>query len=250
MIVSNTPVSVCIATYNGSKFIQDQLDSILSQLGPEDEVIIVDDCSTDNTVEIIYSYSDPRIKLIKNEVNLGHTKTFSKALSLVNNEIIFFSDQDDIWIDDRVNIMKSVFFDPKVLLVTANSTFINQSGMEIDFPIDGVKESTSYNYLSNIFDIFIGKTNYYGCCMAFRKSLLKITFPIPSYVESHDLWFALASNILGRNRHLDFISLKRRIHGANSSVLKRNLSKKIYSRVIFFISIINILFRSIQNKIS
>lgn len=236
-------VSVCIATFNGSRFIREQLNSILNQLSLSDEVIIVDDCSIDNTVELISSFNDNRIKIFNNEYNLGHIKSFSKAVSFSNNGIIFFSDQDDIWTEGRFNIMKHELSNPNILLVTANSEFIDDDGKSIDFPIEGVKESESNRYFLNIVDIFIGKTNYYGCCMAFKRELLKFSFPIPNYVESHDLWFAIVANVLKKNKHLDFISLKRRIHGNNASVINRSISQKIFSRILFFISCLEILKR-------
>ena len=92
-------ISVCIATYNGEKYIDEQLLSILKQLGPDDEVIIVDDYSKDNTVDKIRKFNDPRVNIYENEVNRSHVYSFGRAISLATSDIIFMSDQDDLWID-------------------------------------------------------------------------------------------------------------------------------------------------------
>lgn len=95
-------ISVCMATYNGAKFLTQQLESIIPQLNEEDELVIVDDCSTDNTLRIIQSTNDFRIKIFLNETNRGHVYSFGRALELASNDIIFMSDQDDIWLEGRI----------------------------------------------------------------------------------------------------------------------------------------------------
>ena len=89
-------LSICIATYNGAKYIEEQMRSILSEIKQDDEIIIMDDCSTDNTIELIKRMNDNRIKIHTNEINKGPTLAFDKAISLTNGNIIFMSDQDDI----------------------------------------------------------------------------------------------------------------------------------------------------------
>ena len=108
-------ISVCIATYNGEKFIKEQLDSILCQLSNDDEVIISDDGSTDKTIEIIESYNDDRIKIFHHEKNeklskikegrnfYYATQNFSNALEKVSGDYVFLSDQDDIWLQNKVS---------------------------------------------------------------------------------------------------------------------------------------------------
>ena len=95
-------VSVCMATYNGGKYIKEQIDSILGQLSNNDELIISDDNSTDDTVDIINRISDSRVRLFFNKQK-GYTNNFENALKQVRGDIIFLSDQDDIWMDNKVN---------------------------------------------------------------------------------------------------------------------------------------------------
>src|SRR5690554_1954760 len=95
-------ISVCMASYNGSRFIKAQLDSILAQLGPEDELIVVDDASSDDTAAIVARCNDERIRLYQQPQNQGHVASFSRAISDACHEFIFLADQDDVWLPGRV----------------------------------------------------------------------------------------------------------------------------------------------------
>lgn len=239
-------ISVCMASYNGAEFIEEQLKSILDQLDDTDEVIIVDDCSKDDTIKKIEEIDDSRITVFKNDKNKGHVFSFGRAISLANNEIIFMSDQDDIWLEGRVNTMTKELLQNDSLLVSSNTNFINSKGEILEYEMDGIKSINSKKNLKNIIDIYIGKENYYGCAMAFKKDLKQLILPIPTYVESHDLWIAKAANLLKSNIHCDNITLSRRVHGNNASIIKRPLHKKLWARIIFTRSIIQLVFRSLK----
>lgn len=236
-------ISVCLASYNGNKFIHDQIVSILKQLNYDDEIIVVDDFSTDNTVELINSFNDSRIKIYLNESNLGHVKSFARAISHAKNEFIFLSDQDDIWVDGRVLKILDFLSASKMSLLTSNSAFIDIKGLHLNYKIRPIKSRESNKNLLNILRIFIGSISYYGCTMAFNRNISQIALPVPAYVESHDLWVALIGNILGSNFHIDDVTIYRRIHGNNSTNPTRSLFKKIYSRFIFLISVVHIIYR-------
>lgn len=241
-------VSVCMATYNGGKYIREQIFSILCQLNDCDELIIVDDNSNDNTMLIINEIKDKRIKLFCNKTNNGVNFSFGLAMSLSNNSYLFLCDQDDVWLEGKVNKMCEALSAENVLLVTSNSLFINDIGNEIEYPYHFKQGADSNFRLKNLIKIFLGKGNYPGCAMAFKKELLNIILPIPKYVESHDLWIAKAANLLGANYHLEAKTFKRRIHGANFSLYKRNFSRKIWSRVIFAVSVSQLLLRILKQK--
>ncbi len=227
--------SICLATYNGTKFIDKQLSSILEQLGENDEVIIVDDCSTDNTYDILNSYADNRIKVFRNEKNLRHVKSFERAISLASKEFIFLSDQDDIWVEGRLRVFEDNFLKhPEIQLITSNFHCIDDNDCEIENPLRKVLGSESLLYKKNIAAIFSGKIGYYGCAMAFRRSFVDKILPIPVYVEAHDLWLGMAGNLLKSNLHLDEKTLYHRIHQNNASNLNRSVFKKIQARLGFF----------------
>lgn len=241
-------ISVCLATYNGAKFIKQQLASILIQLGKDDEVVILDDCSKDNTLDLVGSFNDSRIKIYNNKINMGHVYTFGKVIELSTNEIIFMSDQDDVWLEGRVEIMKNHLLKSNCMLISSNSGFIDSNNNIIKYFMGVVKSENSKMYFSNIIDIFLGK-NYFGCAMAFRKELKEFILPIPSYVESHDLWIAMAANILGSNVHIDEITFNRRIHSSNASIIKRKMYLKVWSRVIFLRSMFHLFSRNLLTNI-
>jgi len=241
--------SVCIATFNGSDFIKQQMVSVLAQLGTNDEVIIVDDFSTDNTIKLINELNDKRIRIYENKGNFGHVYSFSKALRLANNDYIFMCDQDDIWIDKRVELMKLKINESNSLLLSSNQNFINNASDSILFDMSDISESESNLYFSNLQKIFLGTAGYYGCAMCLKKDLIKLILPIPSYIESHDLWIAIAANLIKRNCHLDIKTLDRRIHDKNASIIKRNLVLKFKSRFIFILNIIHIKFRIYKLRI-
>lgn len=227
--------SVCIATYNGSKYIAKQLDSVLEQLNENDEIIIVDDYSTDNTLEIINKYSDSRIKIYKNEKNLRHVKTFEKAISLSTKELIFLCDQDDLWVKGRLQVFETYFRKfPEVMLVSSNFNCINDEGDIVNNDLNKVSAKGSFQYRKNIISIFTGKIGYFGCAMAFKRDLVPVILPIPGYVEAHDLWIAMAANYMKANLHIEEKTLYHRVHQNNTSNLKRNIQGKLKARLGFF----------------
>ncbi len=236
-------ISVCMATYNGEAYVVEQMQSILEQLTPDDEVIVVDDFSTDLTVTLLHSLDDSRIKIYLNDKNMQQVFSFGRAISLAKNDIILLSDQDDVWIDGRVSIMLNRLHESGAMLLSSNQEFIDVHGTPIPHHLDALTSKDSTSHLKNTLNIFIGKANYFGCAMAFRRELTGLILPIPSYVECHDLWIALASNLAGSNVHMDDYTVTRKIHDKNFTDLNRNLFMKIRSRFILGLSIIAIFFR-------
>ena len=238
-------VSVCMATYNGEKYVCRQLTSILDQLNDEDEVVVVDDCSTDGTVAAIAQIGDRRISIHINDRNRGEVFSFGRALALAKNDFLFLSDQDDIWMPGRVSLMQRRLVESGAGVVASNFGWITAAEEPIDVTYDGVAARDSGRHFANIVDIFAGKTNYYGCAMALRREFVPMVVPIPSFVESHDLWIALASNVAGSNAHLDESTLLKRKHDRNvtSTVSTRSLYRKLRSRVVFATSLVVLFYR-------
>lgn len=223
--------SVCLATYNGSQFIETQLRSILSEIDAHDEVILVDDASTDQTVEIIKKMHDSRIKIYQNKSNHGHVKSFEMAIGEAQNELIFLADQDDIWPSGRVKIFVENFEkNPEIALITGNCKCIDENGKPVENPLRTVHASQSEKYNKNISDIITGSIGYYGCLMAFRKKMKPIILPIPDFIEAHDLWLAMAGNLQKSNQHLDDVVLLHRLHNRNASDIQRSFLKKLKAR--------------------
>ncbi len=241
-------ISVCMACYNGELYIREQIDSILPQLSEKDELIIIDDGSADRTGKIVQEIKDARITYVRNASNIGVNRSFEKAIRMAGNDYIFMADQDDLWTDGRLERMLEEMRKGS-LLVSGNSIAIDGAGQETDYDLGRLSKADSGRYGKNILGIFTGKAFYYGCAMAFHKNLKKIILPFPEFIESHDLWIAMAANLAKSNVHLEEVVLKRRIHGKNASVLQRKLTEKLYSRWIFVKSYVVLFRRLIKSGI-
>lgn len=248
MMIQNNTISICMATYNGQRYIYEQLSSILSQIGLNDEIVIVDDCSSDNTLDIVKAFDDHRIKIYINEENKGVNYSFSKAISLSKGALIFLSDQDDIWIDGHYKKLSDCLNQENIKFVTSNFILVDKFGTYHGEMKYKLSEADSEKFFKNILKIFMGKIDYFGCCMALHRSLVQFFLPIPNFIESHDLWFAMVANTLKLNFHVEEALLNRRIHGSNLSVVKRPLIKKFLSRFYMFIGIFIIKFRICRYK--
>jgi glycosyltransferase involved in cell wall biosynthesis len=122
MDIADPPVSVVMAVYNGRQFLAEQICSVMSQLKPDDELIIVDDASTDDSLKIVDSLSAPNVNLVINPTNVGVSRTFQRGLLLARHEIIFLCDQDDVWLPGKRDACVAEFVkDERVIVVVTDS---------------------------------------------------------------------------------------------------------------------------------
>ena len=208
-------VSVCMAAYNGELFVQAQLETILPQLDVHDEVIIVDDASTDGTVEQIRKLQDDRIILIEHSANKGAVATFEDAIRSASGDVLFLSDDDDLWMPGKVQKCLAAFAaDPDVTVVTSNVSLIDQNGAPTGDPRLTPRNKFVSGFLSNVM-----RNNYQGSAMAFRASLLPEILPFPTdlYVW-HDAWIGTRNDASrGKTRFIDEVLLLHRRHASNLS---------------------------------
>lgn len=189
--MTNKLVSIAMATYNGEKFLREQLDSILTQTYPNLEIIICDDASTDATISILQEYAskDSRINIFINNQNIGLVKNFEKALSLCSGEYIALADQDDIWLPKKIEILRDNIqsFD----LIHSNTLLINENSVISKKIFSSYSNKNNSNhFLDYMFD-----NNVTGCTALFKRSLLDDNLPFPNNVCLHDYWLAiLAAN--------------------------------------------------------
>lgn len=192
-------VSVALCTYNGEKYITDQLNSILSQSRKVDEIIVCDDRSTDSTIKIIkqLGYKYPGIiKTHINEQQLGSVKNFEKAISLTTGDVIFLSDQDDIWANFKVEKYLS-FFDkhPKINTLASNGYCIDDNSNKINnYTIwDAILFLKENNIPFNYYDLITCTGNFVtGASLAIKKEVKEYIFPFPKIKNfHHDEWIAL-----------------------------------------------------------
>jgi len=197
-------ISVCMATYNGEKFIEEQVKSILSQLGENDELIVSDDGSTDNTIKILESFNDKRIKIFhhdKKNVKIPFSlsseiadnfylvaRNFENALINAQGDYIFLSDQDDIWMPNKVE--KIIPHLKKDTLVISDAWIVNskleKTGKLSEFRV------YKKGFLKNI---YIKGGTAHGCVCAFTKKIKNFILPIPKNVLTHDFWIGLLSEL-------------------------------------------------------
>lgn len=210
---SEVRASVCMAAYNGERFIGEQIESILADLGPQDELVVVDDKSTDGTADVVAGFSDPRIRLVRSGVNERYVRTFGKAAALARGEYIFLADQDDLWVPGRTSRMIDAL--GKTAMVAGNVALFG--GPEESAPWS-LRARDSGRRLANIAGVMVGYRPYYGCAMGFRRDFADVVLPMPKFLyESHDLWMALAGNLAGEMTHLEEPVLYRRLHEDNET---------------------------------
>lgn len=223
-----TRASVCLASYRGGRFIKEQLESVLSQLGPDDELVIVDDASPDDTVEQIKSFQDGRIRLIEAAVNQGYVRSFEQAVLASKGQYILLADQDDVWVPGRLELMIDAL---QASRVVASNFDVLGGGPRPNIP--RLRGKDSRRHAANILGILVGYRAYYGCGMAFRRDMLPVFTPVPRFLhESHDLWLAICGNLAGSMRHLEGATLLRRIHDDNATPRSwRSLSVILRARI-------------------
>lgn len=209
-------VSVCMATYNGAKYIREQIESILPQLNVNDELVISDDGSKDNTLSIIKSFNDNRIKIYNNQGSHGVVPNFENALRHSKGDIIFFSDQDDCWTKDKVKICVKELESCDLVIHNSHVHFTDDSSRDCDF--FSLRHSRA-GYLKNLF-----KNSFVGSCMAFNKNVKEYVLPFPQHILWHDMWIGLMVEKYGKTKFIDNKLLIYRRHGDNASATSEDSS--------------------------
>lgn len=173
-------ISIALTTYNGQAYLSDQLDSYLKQSLLPNELVVCDDKSTDNTIKIIeeFKLTAPfEVVLVRNEIRLGFNKNFEKALSLCTGDIVFISDQDDVWLPEKISTVRKVF-QRNVRMVINDAWLVNEK-------LDNSGE-TKLGQLKRL-GLSIS-SHHTGCCMALRREVLEVLLPIPPQLWSYDPW--------------------------------------------------------------
>jgi len=205
-------VSVVVCTYNGAEYLEQQLESILSQSILPDEIVIYDDGSSDDTRKIIESTSmDSRVSIraFFNKVNLGYTKNFENAISSAIGDIIFFSDQDDVWFENKIEVVLQLFSQyGHIAGVTHDGRLVDQN----------LKWHGTTKRGQIVRGYGVNHPTITGALSAIRKKYLDFFLPIPSDVQGHDTWLTYIFSIM-RDRWLysDLCLQDLRRHQSNTS---------------------------------
>ena len=224
-------ISVAMISYQGAKYIEEQLDTILATLGDEDEVIVSDDGSTDGTREILvrYEMKDMRVRMIDGPKK-GVKANVENALRACQGKYIFLADQDDIWMPEKVEKVMATLTDPQVGLVVHDAIVTDGTCQEVVLDSFYSLKGSGAGVLKNIW-----RNTYIGCCMAFKRELLEEVLPIPGYIEMHDQWIGVINDSLHRGtKFIPDKLIKYRRHGNNASGMSHyGVARMIRNRVCF-----------------
>lgn len=228
-------ISVCMATYNGARFIREQIDSILLQLGADDELIVSDDGSTDGTLEILaeYATADARVRVLHHEKkNLAYAKikhsrnfyyatdNFENALRQAKGDYIFLADQDDVWLPEKKSKMIASLQENDSDCVMCNFSTVDERGKIMQ------KNGLKKNPISKTIFFRIIKSRLIGSSMVLKKCVLEKSLPFPKFLLAHDLWLGCFS------KKITFfdepLTLYRRYEGNVSSGIDKSKNSFLY----------------------
>lgn len=230
-------ISVAMAVYNGEKYIKDQILSILNQLNYNDELVISYDKSSDNTYLIISELAirDARIKIYSGPC-LGLIKNFENAINHCKNDYIFLSDQDDIWLDNKINQVIKTFKETNADVVLHDCIVINENDKIINssfFKFRHCRHGFLFNILHN---------SYIGCCMAIKRDFLLNILPFPNSIPMHDQWIGILAEKKGSAAFINKPLIKYRRHLNNTSTLHHS---NIFNMIKFRLNLIFALLNSL-----
>jgi glycosyltransferase involved in cell wall biosynthesis len=190
-------VSIALCTYNGSRYLAQQLDTLVAQTYKNIEIVVVDDCSTDDTVAILKDYASkyPQFKIYQNEKNLGFTGNFEKAVKLCTGELIALCDQDDLWHPQKIELQVEALKDN--VFVYHDSEFINDDG------------TTMNKKMSDLMNLYRGDQPtaflFFNCvsghAILMKRGLADAALPLKKGYF-HDWWLAYVATNIGK---IDFI---------------------------------------------
>jgi glycosyltransferase involved in cell wall biosynthesis len=222
-------ISVCMAAYNGDRYIKAQLLSILDQIRSTDEIIVVDDASTDRTKDVILSLQDHRIRLIEHVQNQGVLRTFEEAIRSASGEILFLSDQDDIWAPDKVlGVLRAFQLHPDADIAVSDASLIDEEDAPVASSYYAQRGAFHPGAVANIVRCY-----YLGCTMAFRSRIRSKILPFPvGHPILHDLWIGVLNSLIGGETiYIDRPLVYYRRHEDNATGNKRlSIAHKIRIR--------------------
>lgn len=212
-------ISVCMATFNGGKFIREQLESILSQLPLDAEIIIADDGSTDDTLLVVDSLNESRIRVLPAERHLGVIYNFERALRASKGEIVFLADQDDVWLPGKVEMCLAALNEADLVM---HDAFLlgHSDAFESAWGRNG-KLSDIRTYRSGVVANW-WKNSFTGCCMAFRRKVLDKALPFPKNLPMHDQWLGLVAEKNFKVKFIDEPLVEYRQHSSNATHIEKS----------------------------
>lgn len=221
-------VSVAICTYNGEKYIYDQIKSIIDQTRRPDEIIIFDDASYDNTINeikrAVLNYNGV-CKLFINKKNVGYEKNFYQAICATSGDIVFLSDQDDVWMKNKIEKIEKIFYKEKDISLVVHDVEVCDSDLHCIQPSTWNYEGFCGFSENEIFKSVLEGNHVQGCASAVRKEMISsFGKSFPNEV-SHDAWIGLICAMYGKIYYTNDVLLKYRQHANNT--LGARASKRV-----------------------
>ena len=203
-------ISVCMATYNGARYVERQVASILGQLAEGDELVVSDDGSTDETVAIVRAFDDPRIRILEGNAFRSPLRNFEHAVRHARGDTIVLSDQDDVWLDNKLPLVRELFAreSARPFLVVLDAEVVDEDEATV-YPSVLDKMGAGPGLLRNLWT-----NRYLGCCMAFSRDLLDVALPFPPGVDMHDIWLGQLCERIGTTRFVRVVTMRYRRHDA------------------------------------
>lgn len=215
-------VSIALCTFEGERFLKPQLESFAAQTRLPDELVVCDDGSSDATLAILEAWAETvpfEVRILRNERNLGYAQNFGKTISLCSKDVIFLSDQDDVWEPEKIEKMTAVFeAEPDVGLVVSDGFIIDESGKRQPGSMQELVRPWFFDETNGFCECVPRPEDAYpqGCASAFRASLKPVLLPIPA-LWSHDIWLQAVSHAVSRGRVLPEFLFSYRLYSANTS---------------------------------
>lgn len=240
-------ISVIIGTYHGEKYIGEQLKSLFHQTTLPDEILIGDDSEDTKTLNAINGVKDQfsgDLRIIRNKKRLGIIENFRNLVKQTRGDIIFFADQDDYWLPEKIEKMITALQKhPEKQVVVCNSEVTNDRLASQGFLLLD-RTPAFYKFISQLEhgewksfqDIFMQKYNFSGHNMAMKQEIRNLFLEIPEdYYSYHDHWLAQISSLAGKLFYIDEILTLYRQHGNNSSgTLNRRRHNHLADFSLFF----------------
>jgi glycosyltransferase involved in cell wall biosynthesis len=197
-----------MATYEGERFVRRQVETILSQLEPEDELIVSDDSSSDDTLAIVRSFADPRIHILEHNRFRSPLANFENAVRHARGEIVVLADQDDVWLPNKLPLVRELFAaeTARPYLVVLDAEVVDEDERPLESSVLE-KLGAGPGLLKNLW-----ANRYLGCCMAFSRDLLDRALPFPEGVGMHDIWLGQLCERVGKTAFVPVVTMRYRRH--------------------------------------
>lgn len=221
--------SVALCTYNGEKYLQEQLGSIAAQSRLPDELVICDDRSNDGTIDILHEFEKSApfaVRIFENEINLGPVNNFAKVVSLCQGKWVSLCDQDDHWLPTKLEISGQKMAQMEAIYGANTPLLVHTDGIVADADLNEIERSLwklqhTCPEKGNRLAMLLSQNIATGCTVTINKSLCDKAFPLPEDAVMHDWWLALVASAFGRIGHISEPTILYRQHGQNDTGAKK-----------------------------